>query len=209
MAQRACALGWRPIDEAKLAGFTPGDRCAVATALATPDICLIQSASAGERVRLGRAIAKLSGERVLLVAPELLAPTIAGAALKANRVALGSAARPLRARPPAKCAECSAGKVAAATYRNLPADHFPLLIALDAHTLDESGLRSIARLADRCVLVGEPGRSLFTQLCEELECEPWIRSDRLICRLHPVPDDQRAESNLSQSPIAPKSNCAS
>jgi hypothetical protein len=190
---------WRPIDEAKLTGLTAGDRWSVATALATTDVCLIESPSAGERIRIAQTIAKLSSERVLLLAPELIARDNCQCVSLSQSRSIWARVRGLfGAGPPTKCAQCADGIVVTATYRHPPADRFPLLIALDAHTLDETGLQSVARLADRCVIVGEPGRSLFTKMCERFACEPWVRGERLICRLHPVADDQRGgiESEL-------------
>jgi hypothetical protein len=192
---------WRPIDEARLAGLTAGDRCAVATALTTTDVCLIESPSAGERIRIAQTIAKLSGERVLLLAPELIRTNDCPCTLQPRGRSIWARLRGLfGARPPTKCAQCAANSIVTATYRHPLPDHFPLLIALEAHTLDEAGLQSVARLADRCVLVGEPGRSLFTELCERFACEPWIRAERLICRLHPVADDQRG--GIESEPVA-------
>jgi hypothetical protein len=197
----AVRTDWRPIDEAKLAGVPAGDRCAVATALTTTDVCLIESPSAGERIRIAQTIARLSGERVLLLAPELIRPNDCPCTLQSQPRSIWARLRGLfSARPPTKCAQCADGNLVTATYRHPPADHFPLLIALDAHTLDDTGLQSVARLADRCVLVGEPGRSLFTKLCERFACEPWSRADQLVCKLHPVPFDQRGR--IESEPVA-------
>jgi hypothetical protein len=193
---------WRPIDEAQLAGLAVGDRGAIATALATPNVCLIESPSASVRLQIGLTIAKLSGERALLLAPETIARGSCRCAAQPPPRSLWSWLRGLfGARPPTTCAQCAAGKITTAAYHTPPADRFALLIALDAHTLDESGFHSIAQRADRCVFIGAPSRSYFTELGERLAFDSWIRDcERLICRLQPVPDLQRGE--VESEPVA-------
>lgn len=91
-------------------------------------------------------------------------------------------------------------------------DPFDLLVIDDAHRLAEADFIIAARLARRCVLVGEmadvptgrrtqPRPDLFTRLTAALRHEVWTREGpRLVCRLYPVRGADRRR--LECEPVA-------
>jgi hypothetical protein len=199
--------------------FTALEQAAIATALATPDICLIQGASSDGRVRVAHTVASRAAtrsDRVLLLSPEpmlccgracadgarCLMCAAQAPAPKVRRTFWSWLASLFRARPPTVAASAVTSKIVAATYRDAPIGPFDLVIAADAHTLSDAEFTSVAERARRWVFIGGPSsHSPFHRLWQRLAFEPWVREgERIVCRLRPVPDRHREQ--LESEPVA-------
>jgi hypothetical protein len=196
--------------------FTAMEQVAIATALATPDICLITGEPSDRRVRVAHTIASragLRGDRVLVLSPE---PIDCGGIACADGACCHVRAREpanqtrrtfwnwltglVRARPSATAA--GAPNVVAATYRDPPAIPFDLVIAADAHTLSDAEITAVAVRGRRCTLIGTlSSHSSFGRLWQRLAFEPWAREgEHIVCRLRRIPDCDRGQ--LESEPVA-------
>jgi hypothetical protein len=180
--------------------------------LATPDICLIQGDLADARVRVAHVVAgraAVQGESVLLLAREpavcagrpcangvgCLLCTARASRRERRRSLLNWLTGLFRARPPTGNVNRESPRIVTATFGDPPAGPFDLVIALDAHTLSDADLASIAGLGRRLVLIGEPSlRSSFQRHWRRLAFDPWMREgEHIVCRLRPAPEGRRDE----------------
>jgi len=197
--------------------FTALEQVAIATALATPDICLIHGDSSERRVRVAHAIASraaLRGDRVLVLSPSATVcgdsasadcarcDMCAGKTATKGRQTFWSWLTGLLTSRPATAASADSSNIVSATYRDSPTTPFDFVVAADAHTLSDAEMTSVAARGRRCTWIGTlSSQSSFRRLWQNLAFEPWTREgERIICRLRPVADHNR--DRLEREPVA-------
>jgi hypothetical protein len=199
--------------------FSPCERAAVAVALSTPDICLINGPSAEARERVAGEIAARAtrrGERTLVVHTSSADAQrcAAGERCPACTAALGESPpswvpwwsrwiRRLFGHSPKPASPCPKHTAAAQPW-DLPSGTFDLLIVVHAEHATESELASASTRARRWVLIGgtgppsdDPGSTPFQSLWRQLCFEPWTyEGERLVCLLRRAPSYRRAELEI-------------
>jgi hypothetical protein len=199
-----------PLHDIDISDLTPElsatDRAAVALALGTADVALLQSAPGADVYPLVKVISAAGtrhGERLLLIFPNSPSTKTEASAPSSAPPPMGIVSRVvhLMSRLFGRPRDTIDSPNPPDRNIDVQREPFDRLVVVGADEFSDDALLAVARRARRWVLIGAAGRGGFARLWANLHCDLWDREgDRVICRLKRVPPDCR--DRLDREPVA-------